>query len=97
MHGDLTPWNLRQTKTGLVYLLDWEEIGWGPPGSDEVLYTATAAAVLGVAPSPLNFPEAIHYWQNTFGLRMKLAKSSRDQRLAHQVLDILEKMEKTTG
>ena len=34
MHGDLVPWNLREDKAGQLWLLDWEDAGWGPPSSD---------------------------------------------------------------
>jgi hypothetical protein len=37
VHGDLAPWNLRRTGRGLV-LFDWEEAGWGTPGSDLEFY-----------------------------------------------------------
>jgi hypothetical protein len=37
VHGDLAPWNLRRTPRGLA-LFDWEEAGWGPPGSDVEYY-----------------------------------------------------------
>lgn len=33
IHGDLTPWNLRRTPRGLA-LFDWEDAGWGSPGTD---------------------------------------------------------------
>jgi hypothetical protein len=45
MHGDLSPWNLRTDSAGRSVLFDWEEAGFGPPGADEVYYTATSAAV----------------------------------------------------
>jgi hypothetical protein len=44
VHGDLTPWNLRRTSHGLA-LFDWEEAGWGAPGSDLECYRRASAAV----------------------------------------------------
>lgn len=44
VHGDLTPWNLRRTSHGLA-LFDWEEAGWGAPGSDLDLYRRTSTEV----------------------------------------------------
>lgn len=41
MHGDLTPWNLRSIGR-TRYLLDWDDAGLGPPGSDLVRYLSTA-------------------------------------------------------
>ena len=29
MHGDLVPWNLREDERGQLWLLDWEDAGWG--------------------------------------------------------------------
>ena len=34
MHGDLVPWNLREDEHGGLWLLDWEDAGWGPPLAD---------------------------------------------------------------
>ena len=34
MHGDLVPWNLREDDHGQLWLLDWEDAGWGPPLAD---------------------------------------------------------------
>lgn len=44
IHGDLTPWNLRRTSHGLA-LFDWEEAGWGAPGSDLDFYRRASAEV----------------------------------------------------
>ena len=38
MHGDLVPWNLREDKQGQLWLLDWEDAGWGPPFADVVRF-----------------------------------------------------------
>jgi glycosyltransferase involved in cell wall biosynthesis/thiamine kinase-like enzyme len=34
MHGDLVPWNLREDDSDQLWLLDWEDAGWGPPLAD---------------------------------------------------------------
>jgi glycosyltransferase involved in cell wall biosynthesis/thiamine kinase-like enzyme len=34
MHGDLVPWNLREDERGQLWLLDWEDAGWGPRLAD---------------------------------------------------------------
>lgn len=63
MHGDLTPWNLRQGAEGELFLFDWERAGWGPPGADEVLYRAVQAALeMGDGRLSEVRPEAIRYW-----------------------------------
>jgi hypothetical protein len=38
MHGDLVPWNLREDHSGQLWLVDWEDAGWGPPWADYVRY-----------------------------------------------------------
>jgi glycosyltransferase involved in cell wall biosynthesis/thiamine kinase-like enzyme len=38
IHGDLVPWNLRQDSRGQLWLLDWEDAGWGPPLADYMRY-----------------------------------------------------------
>lgn len=44
VHGDLAPWNLRRTDRGLA-LFDWEEAGWGEPGSDLEYYRRSSASL----------------------------------------------------
>ena len=70
MHGDLTPWNLRRVCPWALWLLDWEEVGWGPPGADEVYYSATASVLLGARPrTECNDAEAVRFWQRRVGSR----------------------------
>ena len=38
MHGDYVPWNLRADSSGQLWLIDWEDAGWGPPLADFVRY-----------------------------------------------------------
>jgi glycosyltransferase involved in cell wall biosynthesis len=38
LHGDFVPWNLRQDRDGRLWLVDWEDAGWGPPLADAVRY-----------------------------------------------------------
>jgi hypothetical protein len=66
MHGDFTPWNLRQIGERL-FLLDWEHAGWGPPNADEIGYRLSAS-LIGVSsgtatwsPTPDSL-EAIRFW-----------------------------------
>lgn len=64
MHGDLSPWNLRADSAGRVVLFDWEEAGFGPPGADEVYYTAASAALGFPRPTvPGSANEAVRFWQ----------------------------------
>jgi glycosyltransferase involved in cell wall biosynthesis len=45
MHGDLVPWNLREDKRGQLWLLDWEDAGWGPPLADLVRFIVAYASL----------------------------------------------------
>ena len=45
-HGDLVPWNVRLNADG-IWLLDWEDAGWAPPGADEAYYDAVRNVVYG--------------------------------------------------
>jgi hypothetical protein len=96
IHGDLTPWNLRQRRIGPPVLLDWESVTWGPPGADKVLYRASAAAVgRGSRPdgSAIN-PEAIDFWWSNVEVRMKepMAAGAEPDVLNEEILRVLEVM-----
>ena len=52
-HGDFTPWNLRTAKGWAApVLIDWEEAGWAPPGTDRALYRAAMRALGHDVPAP---------------------------------------------
>ena len=92
MHGDFTPWNLRQLESGELVLLDWEEAGWGPPGADAVLYRAAASALSQSYTAPCSDGEAIQFW------RARISKrdgDARDRRLDEGMLRALAEMERT--
>ena len=67
MHGDFTPWNLRQLADGTLSLSDWETASWAPPGADLALYRATAAALRNEAVDGSADREACEYWLAMFG------------------------------
>ncbi len=90
MHGDFTPWNLRQLFDDSLVLIDWEEAGWGPPGADEVLYRAAAAALRREPASSSDAYEAIAFWEAR--VRDRLTRGERDQRLARSLLKSLRGM-----
>jgi glycosyltransferase involved in cell wall biosynthesis len=48
MHGDLVPWNLREDGRGQMWLMDWEDAGWGPPLADVLRFVV---AYQSLAPS----------------------------------------------
>lgn len=50
MHGDLTPWNVRQRRPvprGRPFVIDWEDWTWAPPHADVVRYRAANAVLRG--------------------------------------------------
>jgi hypothetical protein len=59
-HGDLAPWNLRR-RAGLTWLLDWENVGWAPPGADRTYFRAARAVLLREGPQTAP-AEAVDYW-----------------------------------
>ena len=93
MHGDLTPWNLRETPGGALLLYDWERAGWGPPGADEVLYRSAALA-LGAGPRRAEacprecWPEAARYWAAR--LRARVGADAGEARLLRAQLALLD-------
>lgn len=89
MHGDLTPWNLRQSGHNL-FLLDWEDWSWGPPEADLVLYRAAEAALQGIVPARRKHQEAVDYWLGV--VRSRNHERSRDRRLARSLIKALQAM-----
>ena len=53
MHGDYVPWNLREDPTGQLWLIDWEDSGWGPPLADFVRYLVAYHSFGWVRPSQI--------------------------------------------
>jgi hypothetical protein len=78
MHGDFTPWNVREgSDGGGPVLVDWESAGWGPPGADGVMhYAASRALGLQTSHQPQS-PEAARFWVE----RLEPATNKRDARL----------------
>ncbi len=79
IHGDLTPWNLRESKLGLS-LIDWEDATWGPSGADELLYTETARFVGQPALAPRFSREAAEYWIRSPGTQARV-RTNLERRL----------------
>lgn len=78
MHGDFTPWNLRRRTDGSVFLVDWDQAGWGPPGADEVYFhgMARARGLIAVGRGHRDVPgseEAHRFWiDRTDGWRRRV-------------------------
>jgi glycosyltransferase involved in cell wall biosynthesis/thiamine kinase-like enzyme len=47
VHGDFVPWNLRENGYGGLWLVDWEDAGWGPPLADAVRYIVAHRSLRG--------------------------------------------------
>lgn len=89
MHGDFTPWNLRELDGRLV-LLDWEDAAWAPPGADAVLYEASDAALHGRRAASSEQREAIRFWEERVGRRPP--NTARHDRLNAALLAALRQM-----
>jgi hypothetical protein len=87
-HGDLTPWNLRRSTTG-TWLIDWEDAGWAPPGSDQVYFAAVVAALRRGPVRPLEIAdehrEAARRWEAIVADR----PAGSDLRLRERLLVLL--------
>lgn len=89
MHGDFTPWNLRAAG-GRLFLVDWEDAGWAPPGADLVLYRAVETA-LGLGRPWHEAPvEAAAFWLQRVTARSP--RATRDRRLASALRQELARM-----
>ena len=92
MHGDLTPWNLRQRRDGTCFLIDWEDAAWAPPGADEVYYRATTLVLRN---SPLRSwsaqgREAADFWQGHLRDRIVRRSGDRDNGLIERIFEQLD-------
>lgn len=45
MHGDFVPWNVRRDRQGEIWVIDWEDVGWGPRLADLVRYASAAESL----------------------------------------------------
>jgi thiamine kinase-like enzyme len=50
LHGDFVPWNLRESGDGRLWLVDWEDAGWGPPLADAVRYLVAHLSLRRISP-----------------------------------------------
>jgi hypothetical protein len=91
MHGDLTPWNLRELQQGGLILYDWEDVSWAPPGADLVLYDAALAAVTGRTAVGGQPREAVEYWIDHICTRQ--SSNRRDEHMHNGLVQALSRME----
>ena len=77
MHGDFTPWNLRTKRNQSLFLIDWEDAGWAPPGADEVYYRVVER-VLGKAAVVPRLDEPRAFWIERLHKRHQRAKAAGD-------------------
>ena len=79
MHGDFTPWNLRQRRDGTLFLIDWEDAGWAPPGADEVYYRAVVQFLSRKSGEcDGQSDEAGQFWLNRIEARRAQAGDAKD-------------------
>jgi aminoglycoside phosphotransferase (APT) family kinase protein len=82
MHGDFTPWNLRQMTDGALSLVDWEDAAWAPPLADLVYYQAAAGALHGRIPRwTAEHDEARSFWSNRLSTSAQEAQAASDEDL----------------
>ena len=87
MHGDFTPWNLRDIGEPVPVLMDWEAITWAPPLADALWYDSVievsglSIARSGITPSD----ETIRYWID----RLSNQVSPGETTIASSVLDLV--------
>lgn len=75
LHGDFVPWNLRESRDHRLWLVDWEDAGWGPPLADAVRYLVADRSLRGTAPletarimqrtfhgAPIDLEEIANFW-----------------------------------
>jgi len=92
MHGDLTPWNLRELGDGELSLIDWEDASFGPRGADATLYEATASALESRAPRWTAPAETTDFWRSR--LEARSGSDPRDRALLEALLRRLGDMER---
>jgi hypothetical protein len=88
LHGDFTHWNCRRLPDRRVAVFDWEDAGWGPPGADDVLFRATAAALSGAVPAA-GPDEAVAFWARRLTERVRLRAG---EQLSQETLRALQQM-----
>lgn len=91
MHGDLTPWNMRQLPSGQLVIFDWEDAGWGPPGADLTLYRASCCALYSRKPQGSFDTESIEFWRERLAARA--ADTRTDVRLHQAMSLVLDRMQ----
>lgn len=63
-HGDLSPWNVRTGRGRSVWVIDWEDAQFGPPGADLLYSGLTAELTFGSPVVRGAEPEAIEWMRN---------------------------------
>jgi thiamine kinase-like enzyme len=87
MHGDLTAWNLRRAG-GDLWLVDWEDAGFGPPGADDAYFRATRALVRNTDPGTAS-GEVVEFWRARVAAR---SSTDADAATNRALLDLLAGM-----
>jgi len=94
MHGDLAPWNLRDVASGRPVLLDWEDVGWGPPRADWLFFRVVEQALRGRTTPPHDVPasaETARFLRHRAG--QKVSEGGRFWDRFDQILDELSGLE----
>jgi hypothetical protein len=94
MHGDFTPWNLRQRRDGTRFLIDWEDASWAPPGADATFYWAVSSVLGRPGNDPDGSDEVISFWRARLEARQKRSATAGDldAGLGEALLSVLDVM-----
>lgn len=88
MHGDFTPWNLRNVGMDKPMLFDWGDVEPAPIGADETYYRVADFALTGTSVSLHDRPEAVAFWRDR--LKAQGGHTARDTRLRRRMQQILD-------
>lgn len=80
-HGDLTAWNLRRDLRGRLWLFDWEDLCWAPPGADAVYFAATLGVVRRRRGMPPVAAAPAEFWSRRVERRLAEGHPAHDNRL----------------
>lgn len=86
-HGDFSPWNLRTSIRGTVWVIDWEDAAYAPPGVDLLYGDLTAHTTFGSALPSRTTPEASE-WVGAL-IRARLAAGEDRSSINNRLLDAL--------
>ncbi len=83
-HGDFSPWNVRTDLRGRVWVIDWEDADYAPPGVDLLYGDLTARTTFG-SPLPASADPAAADWV-AGRVRQRLSAGEDRSSINHRLL-----------